>query len=159
MQIRARDAALLLQDLQNDLIKGEFVKEPNVLVRFMQLRVNVLGEVKAPGQKYFNSDRISVLDAIGAAGDLTDRGRRDRIIILREDHGTMQVLPVNLIDADFIGGEGYQLQQNDIVYVAADDNKLRETSFNPSTMRDLQIGATITSLAGFLINFLFVLSR
>ena len=125
----------------------------------MQLRVNVLGEVKSPGQKNFNTDRISVLDAIGAAGDLTDRGRRDRIIILREDHGNMQVLPVNLIDADFIGGEGYQLQQNDIVYVAANDNKLRETSFNPSTMRDLQIGSTITALAGFLINFLFVLSR
>jgi hypothetical protein len=71
----------------------------------------------------------------------------------------MKAMPVNLIDADFIGGEAYQLQQNDIVYVAANDNKLRETSFNPSTMRDLQIGATITSLAGFLINFLFILSR
>ena len=145
--------------LQNQLTTRDLVREPNVLVRIINLRVNVLGEVKAPGTKTFNQDRITVFDALAAAGDLTDRGRRDRVIVLRDDNGTIQSYPLNLTDAGLINGPGFQLRQNDIVYVAANDLKLREANFNPRTLRDLQIVTSIASLVAIVFNLLFVISR
>ncbi|MFM7195833.1 MAG: polysaccharide biosynthesis/export family protein [Bacteroidota bacterium] len=145
--------------IQQQLATRDLVREPNVLVRFTNLRVNVLGEVKAPGTKTFTQDRISVFDALAAAGDLTDRGRRDRVMVIRDDNGTVKTFPLNLTNAGIINGPGFQLRQNDIVYVAANDLKLRETNFNPRTLRDLQIVTSIGSLVAVLFNLVFIASQ
>ena len=136
-----------------------YVKAPSIQVRFLQFKVTVLGEVKAAGTKTFSADRVTILDAIGAAGDLTDRGRRDNIRIIRDDQGIQKVLNVNLLNGDFIKKEGFQLQQNDIVYVYANDIKLRETNFDPNSrfMRDLQVGTSLISVIFFVTNVLLLL--
>jgi len=144
--------------LEDTLEHKELVKQAVVQVRFLQLKVNVLGEVKSPGTKSFTADRITILDAISAAGDLTDRGRRDNIAVIREEQGVKKTFNINLLNTNFISEQGFQLQQNDIIYVRANNIKLKETNFDPQFMRDIQIGLSVASGMSFLIN-LFLLFK
>ena len=144
--------------LEATLAKKEYVKDPNIQVRFLQLKVNVLGEVKFPGTKSFSADRITIFDAISAAGDLSDRGRRDNITVIREVSGQKKTYQINLLNTDFINSPVFQLQQNDVVYVNANYIKLKETNFDPQFQRDLQIGLSVASGLSFLIN-LFLLFK
>ena len=144
--------------LELALSKREYVKEPNIQVRFLQLKVNVLGEVKAPGTKSFSADRITILDALSAAGDLSDRGRRDNITIIREEGGQKKSYKINLLNTDFINSPVFQLWKNAEVDVNVDYIKLKETNFDPQVQRDLQIGLSVASGLSFLIN-LFLLFK
>lgn len=158
LQVAGMTRNALAQKLESELAKKEYVKEPNIQVRFLQLKVNVMGEVKAPGTKTFSADRITILDAIAAAGDLSDRGRRDNITVIREEAGQKKSYQVNLLNTDFINSPVFQLQQNDVVYVNANIIKLKETNFDPQVQRDLQIGLSVASGLSFLIN-LFLLFK
>ena len=145
--------------LEAALAKKEYVKEPTIQVRFLQLKVNVLGEVRAPGTKSFSADRITILDALSAAGDLSDRGRRDNITIIREEAGQKKSYQINLLNTDFINSPVFQLQQNDVVYVNANYINLKETNFDPQVQRDLQIGLSVASGLSFLINLFLLFKR
>jgi len=144
--------------LQEQLSSKALVMEPIVQVRFLQIKINVLGEVKSPGTKIFTSDRITIIDALGAAGDLSDMGRRDNIKLIREEQGDQKVYTVNLLDAGFMSQEGYQLQQNDIVYVYANNTKLKEIKYNPNVSRDLGVTTSILSTLSFVVS-LFILFK
>lgn len=160
---KVKAAGLTRDELETVLEKGlsakELVKEPSIKVRFLQLRVNVLGEVKLPGTKSFAADRITILDAISASGDLTDRGRRDNITIIREENGQKKSYQINLLNTEFINSPAFQLQQNDIVYVNANNIKLKEANFDTQILRDLQIGAFAASGLTLLINILLLTRR
>ncbi|MFZ9660311.1 MAG: polysaccharide biosynthesis/export family protein [Chitinophagaceae bacterium] len=147
------------EEIQKQLSAKELVKSPNVLVRFINFKVNVLGEVKAPGMQTFNSDRVTILDALSSAGDLTDRGRRDSIVVLREVDGMQKRYNLTLLDGSFLHSEGYQMQQNDVVYVYANKIKLKETRFDPKVTRDLQIGLSVASFASFLLNLIILVTK
>lgn len=147
------------EEIQKQLSAKELVKSPNVLVRFINFRVNVLGEVKSPGMQTFNSERVTILDALGAAGDLTDRGRRDSIVVLREVDGLQKRYNLSLLNGSFLQSEAYQLQQNDVVYVYANKIKLKETRFDPKVTRDLQIGLSVASFASFLLNLIILVTK
>jgi polysaccharide export outer membrane protein len=149
----------LAQKIEQALAQKELVKEPVVEVRFLQLRINVLGEVRGPGPKSFPSDRISIIDALSAAGDLTDRGRRDNIMVMREENGKKKVYQVNLLNTDFINSPAFQLQQNDLVYVQSNSIKLKEVNFDPQFNRDLQVGMTVASAFSFFINIFLLLKK
>jgi polysaccharide biosynthesis/export protein len=146
--------------LQNQLADKDLVKGPIVEVRYLQLKVNMLGEVRTPGIKTFNSDRVTIIDAITAAGDLTDRGRRDNVKLIREDDkGRQKVITVNLLNADFMTTDAYQLQQNDIIYVYANNIKLKQTKLDPKVDHDLQVGSTILASLSFLITIYLLFKK
>lgn len=131
-----------------------YVKDPEVLVRFLQFKVNILGEVKSPGAHIFPSEKVTLIDAISAAGDLTDRGKREDITVIREENGVRKSYVVDLRSGAAFQSPVYQLMQNDIVYVGPTKNKLKEVNINPNFQRDLQTGVTIASFAALLISIL-----
>jgi len=130
-----------------------YVKSPSVLVKFLQFRVNVLGEVKTPGNVSFDKDRVTILDAIGAAGDLTDYGKRQDIIVIREENSVRKSFQVDLQSGKIFQSPVYLLQPNDIVYVGANNRKLKSLLVNPEKGRGFQLFATIFSVA---LNFAFL---
>ncbi len=160
---KVKAAGLTRDELETALERGlsvkEYVKEPNIKVRFLQLKVNVLGEVKQPGTKSFAADRITILDAISASGDLTDRGRRDNITVIREEAGKKKSYQINLLNTEFINSPAFQLQQNDIVYVNANNIKLKEANFDTQILRDLQLGSFAVTGLSLLINVLLLIRR
>ena len=123
-----------------------YVKNPSVVVRFLQFNVNVMGEVRSPGTQKFVVDRVTLIDALSAAGDLTDYGKRDDVMVIREENGKKIYHKVDLRSRTLFESPGYILQPNDIVYVGTNATKLKNLSANPEAQRKTGVILAITSV-------------
>ena len=104
--------------IKKELISKNLVKDPVVTVEFMNLTVSVLGEVANPGRFNIDKDKLTLLDALSMAGDLTVYGKRENVLVQREENGKKTLYQVNLNSGyDLYASPVYYLQQNDIVYV------------------------------------------
>ncbi len=136
-----------LQDLIAEKLADQ-VKSPAVLVRFKEFSINVLGEVNGPGKKVFTTDKVTIIDALTASGDLTSSGVRENVTIIREEmDGVKKFYEIDLRSAAMFSSPVYQLQQNDIIYVNANKAKLKalkEKGTDP--VRTLQTGLSFISV-------------
>lgn len=103
--------------IRNRLEKEGYIKDPVVMVRFLNFRVSVLGEVNRPGSYNVTSERITLFEALSLAGDLTIHGRRNRVAVIRETEGVRTILYHDLRSRDIFQSPDYYLKQNDLVYV------------------------------------------
>ncbi len=118
------------------------VIDPTVRISVVGAKVSVLGEVNRPSQVSMPSGRMTIFDALAAAGDLTPYGRRDNVLITREVNGKLELARLNLGNADIYTSPYYFLQQNDVVYVSP--NKVRAIG---STNSGLWLSVVSTALS------------
>lgn len=135
-----------------------YVKDPMVNVRFLQYNISVLGEVRSPGIKGFPTDRVTIVDALTSAGDMTDFARRDNVQVIREQNGQRKHYTVNLSNSRALfASPAYQLQPNDIVYVSPSENKLKNLDVDPAKARRtgmiLTIFGVVTSITSLFLRF------
>jgi polysaccharide export outer membrane protein len=124
------------------------VKDPTVVVRFQNFTINVLGDVNSPGTKSFATDRVTILDAIGASGDLAPTGLRENVTVIRDNNGVKQLYEIDLRSAALFESPVYQLQQNDIVYVNANKTKLKALKEQKTNVGQiLQTGVSVIGIA------------
>ena len=130
-------AGLTKEQLAQSLMQKltPYVKDPTVLIRFLQYNINVLGEVKNPGAKPFLTERVTVIDALSAAGDLTDFGRRENVMVIREQSGKRSYYSIDLRSGSLFRSPGYYLQPNDLVYVSPNKIKLKALDVDPQAQR------------------------
>jgi polysaccharide export outer membrane protein len=121
----------VLQILQKKI--GVYIKDPIINLRLMNFKVSVQGEVTAPGTYSVDSDRLTVIEALSKAGDLTIYGKRNNILIIREMDGVKSFNRVDITKADFINSPFYYLAQNDVVYVEPNKRKIADAAVGPST--------------------------
>src|SRR5450432_125329 len=142
-----KSAGLTISELQNVLIQklANNVKYPAVLVSFLEFNINVFGEVRSPGLHKFTMDKVTILDAIAASGDLTDFGKRDSITVIREEKGRKVYHYIDLRNKDIFESPVYVMEPNDVVYVPPNRYKLRNLSLNPEKQR------TTSTLLSFLL--------
>ena len=154
-------AGLTVLHLKDSLQKrlSDYVKAPEVLVRITNFKINVLGQVAQPGVKSFINTRVTVLDAISAAGDLNDVGKRENVLVLREENGEIKHYSIDMRNANMYNSPAFQLQQNDIVYVRPTENKLRVVKRNVNVDRDLSVTTTILSLLTLTISIFFLFKK
>jgi polysaccharide export outer membrane protein len=141
-------AGLTREQLQahlKDALSG-FIKDPAVRVRFSDFNINVLGEVKIPGTHNFDKDRVTIIDAISAAGDLTDFGKRSNVMVIREEALTRKYYNIDLRSGTLFQSPAYLLEPNDIVYVNATERKLKTLNNNPDSQKGWQLAFGITSV-------------
>ena len=105
----------LTQRISTDLTA--YLRDPVVTARFLNFKVTVLGEVSAPGVVSLSNSRVTVLDAIGFAGDLTDYADRNEVQVIREFEGKREYALLNLRRKDIFNSEFFYLKQNDVIYV------------------------------------------
>ncbi len=105
---------------------AQALKDPVVTVRFLNYGVTVMGEVNRPGRYSSSNERMTILDALGMAGDLTAYGLRDNVLVTRETNGQLSFARLNLNSEDIFTSPYYYLQQNDVIYVSP--NKVRAIS-------------------------------
>ncbi|MBR1545755.1 MAG: polysaccharide biosynthesis/export family protein [Prevotella sp.] len=133
------------------LEKQEYAKDLVVTVEYMNLHVSILGEVKEPGQYSIDQDKITVLDALAKAGDLTIYGRRDSVMVIRQDGNQNTTYLINMTSAkDVLQSPAYYLQQNDVVYVAPNAARKRQTNEFQSTSFWLSVSSLLTTIALFI---------
>lgn len=137
--------------IKKRLIEEELIKDPIVTVQFLNFKVSVIGEVGRPGTFDISGDRITLLEALSMAGDLTIYGRRDRVAVIREKDGKRSILYHDLRSSDIFQSPCYYLQQNDIVYVEPNNAKTGQSRINSNNsagvwLSAVSVLASITSL-------------
>lgn len=133
--------------IKNKLIDKNLVKDPVVTVEFMNLTVSVLGEVARPGRFSIDKDKFTLLDALSMAGDLTIYGKRDNVIVQREEGGKQTIYRVNLNSGyDLYSSPVYYLQQNDVVYVEPNVVRARQATVNGNNVRSTSFWLSLASL-------------
>ncbi len=126
-----------------------YLKDPVVIIRFLNFRVTVLGEVLQPSTFFFANERVTVLDALGQAGDLTPYANRTNVLIIREVGGERQYGYLNLQDRSIFKSDFFYLRQNDVIYVEPLEEKT--ASLRDQSQRILPWLSVITSLTTLVI--------
>jgi polysaccharide biosynthesis/export protein len=136
-----------------DLIKSKItdLTNPSVLVRFLNYRITVLGEVGQPGTKQIPYERVTILEAIGLAGDIPLTGKKNTVRIVREINGTREIGTVDLTSKDIFESPYYYLMQNDVVYVEPRKSKLRLNDQSIVAQR-ISFALTLITSAALLYN-------
>jgi len=131
MKVSGLSRSELLKILEEKI--GVYIKDPIINLRINNFKVSVLGEVNAPGTYSIVSERITLIEALSMAKDLTIYGIRNNILIIREKDGVKTYNRVDITKADFINSPFYYLGQNDVVYVEPNKNKINGAAVGPNT--------------------------
>lgn len=139
-----------IERIRSDL--SQYIKDPGVNMNFNNFRVSVLGEVAKPGSFILPTERVTVLEALGMAGDLTIRGVRQNVLLIREVDGQKTMHRLDLTKQNTVNSPYYYLAQNDVIYVEP----------NKAQINNSKLGANsniIISIASLLITVISVLTR
>jgi polysaccharide export outer membrane protein len=136
------------QDMIQNRIKAYMSpnERPIVTVRLSSFHVTVLGEVGRPGPINASKEKLSIVDAIALAGDMTIYGKRENVLLIREnDDGKKEWHRLNFCDANIMNSPFYYLQQNDIIYVEPTNARKAATSFSSTTSLWMSFATTLIS--------------
>lgn len=136
---------------------SETVKDPFVRIELINFTVNVMGEVKAPQRLVVGKERFSVLDALAAAGDLTEYGLRDNVLVIRTENGKSTYHRLNLTDGSIYASPYFYLQQNDVVYVEPNAIKVDNSKYNQFAAFKLSQMSTLVSVASVIASLVIAL--
>ena len=118
MQAAGLTRGELAKAIEAKLIEGEYLNDPTVTVQLKDFKVTVMGEVNSPGVQAISGDRVTILEALTMAGDLTPSGKRDNILVVREEGDQRVSYVVDLTSSEkVLTSPCYYLKQNDVVYV------------------------------------------
>lgn len=138
-----------------EMIRSEldqYIKDPGVNINYNNFRVSVLGEVARPGSFVLPSERVTVLEAIGMAGDLTIRGVRQNVLLIREEGGQKSMHRLDLTSQNVLNSPYYYLAQNDVIYIEPNKSQINNSKLGANTN-------VIISIASLLITVISVLTR
>lgn len=130
------------------LLLKEYLKDPIINIRFLNYRITVIGEVTQPSTFTLPSEKISILTALGMAGDLTVFGKRDNVLLIREEGGIRTIARLNLNDKEVLNSPFFYLKQNDVIYVEPVSSKGPEFNNN---LRLISIFVSIASVVSLLL--------
>ena len=115
--------------IKHELISRQMLKDPIVTVDFLDLFFSVMGEVNSPGRFLMDHDKTTLIDALSRAGDLTINGRRDNVLVMREENGKQMAYRVDLTNIQSLyNSPVYYLKQGDMIYVEPNEKKAREAT-------------------------------
>lgn len=149
----------LSEMIKNRLIKDGLLSDAVVTVEFMNFKVSVIGEVNSPGTFTIQGDKVTVLQAISLAKDLTIFGMRENVSVIRERDGERTIYEINLCDVSMFDSPAYFLQQNDIVYVQPSEIKARQSTTDDKALRMTSIIVSGGSLLLSIVNIIISLTK
>lgn len=133
--------------IKNKLISENLIKDPTVTVEFLNVGISVMGEVNNAGRYDMNRDNITILEALSLAGDLTIQGKRENVLVVRQEDGQMKTYRLDLTNgAEMMKSPGYFLKQDDIVYVEPNNVRKRQTTVNGNTALSASFWVSVASL-------------
>lgn len=116
---------LLIKKLKEE----NHLAEPIVTIRLMNAKFTVLGEVTKPGTYTFSEQNISILQALGYAGDLTINGKRDNVLIIREENNAKTYITIDMTSKQWFGSPHYYIKPNDVIYVNPNGTKVKAAGY------------------------------
>jgi polysaccharide export outer membrane protein len=127
-----------------------YLKKPIVNIRIINFKVTVLGEVRNPGNYPVLNERISIIEALGLAGDLTIYGNRQNITLIREQNGKRTLETIDLTNKELFNNPYFYLAQNDALYIPSNKTKVNSSSVGPNTSVVISAISILTTLIAIL---------
>jgi polysaccharide biosynthesis/export protein len=122
---------------------ANYTKNPIVNIRFINYGFSVLGEVRNPGRFLMSSERTTIIEALGLAGDFSEFGRRDNVLIVREENGQRIFARINFLSGDLFKSPYFYLRTNDVVYVEPVQSKFIARSGVPQYLAIMAVGLSL----------------
>lgn len=129
-----------------------YIKNPIINLRITNFKISLQGEVGVPGTYSVNSERITLIEALSMAKDMTIYGKRDNILIIREVDGVKSYNRVDITKADFINSPFYYLAQNDVIYVEPNKARVNASAVGPNTGVLISITSLLITVATLIIS-------
>ena len=129
----------------------EYIKSPLVNVRIVNFKISVLGEVNTPGSFPLSTPRVSILDALSLAGDLTIHGERTNLLLIRDQNGKKDVYRIDLTSSELLASPYFYLQQNDVLYVKPNKARRNNAKYSPSSQYNISVVSTIISALSIIL--------
>lgn len=133
-------------DITNLLLDKKLLIDPIVTIRYLNFEVTVIGEVEHPTVITVPNEKITMIKALGLAGDITIYGKKDNVLLIRENDGRRKIKRINLNSKNFLVSSYYYLQPNDIVYVEANKEKVASASRNAQMLPTLLSGLSLIAV-------------
>ena len=118
----------LKDEITQKLLDSKLLVDPIVTIRLLNYRVTVLGEVARPTVVTVPNERISILEALGLAGDITIYGKKENVLLIREEKGSKVIKRINLNSSEIFSSPYYYLKSNDVIYVEPNQAKVAAAS-------------------------------
>jgi polysaccharide export outer membrane protein len=142
------------QDIQDILEEklSKFIKSPTVIVRIINYKFTVQGEVRQPGTFEIIEENMTLPQALGLAGDLTINGRRDNVLIYRQEGGSRKVKRIDLTQTDWMNTEYFFVKPNDLIYVEPNNPKVKSAGFVSNV-------GTLLSVLSIILSAVVIIAR
>lgn len=145
-----------LQELiKQQIVNAGLMKELVVTVEFMNFKVSIMGEVNAPGSYTINGDKVTILEALSMAKDLTIFGKRDGVYVIREENGKRTTYRIDLRSVNLFDSPAYYLRQNDVVYVEPNKVRAGQSTINENSLKSVSLWISISSFLTSLAVLIF----
>ena len=123
------------------------------MVRFLNFKISVLGEVKSPGTFTLPTERVTILEALGLSGDVTEFGTKNNVMVVRENNGQIERGRIDLTSDSMFSSPYYRLQQNDVVFVESNGRNLKQLQ-RQETAQQIGIASSIITAIALILNFI-----
>ncbi len=134
--------------VKNKLLLSDMIKDPVVTVDFLDMYFSVTGEVAKPGRFIINHDKTTLFDALSQAGDITIFGKRDNVLIMREENGQQKAYRIDLRNAqELYSSPAFYIQQNDMIYVEPNAKRARESQASGNSWLQPSLWISLASFA------------
>ena len=145
LQVAGLNRWELQEKIKKELADADLLKDFVVTVEFMNFKVSILGEVNKPGSYTIQGDKITLLEALSMANDLTIYGKRDGVYVIREENGERTTYRLDLRSAEIFNSPVYYLKQNDIIYVEPNSVRAGQSTINENSMKSVSLWISVGS--------------
>jgi polysaccharide export outer membrane protein len=152
IDVKGKTILDLESEIYQHLSDGGHLINPIVSIRLLNARFSILGEVKNPGTYSFVGERLSVLQALGYAGDLTIDGKRAEIQLIRETNGQRTIHEINLSEVNTLDSPYFFVHSNDVIIVKPNFNKVKSAGFIGSPQSISSIASLLLSITLLITN-------
>ncbi|MCA5004102.1 polysaccharide biosynthesis/export family protein [Sphingobacterium bovistauri] len=129
----------------------EYIVNPGVNITFANFKITVLGEVNKPGTYNLSQERVTILEALGLAGDMTIKGVRNNVLLVREKNGEKEMHRLNLLTDSIVNSPYFYLAQNDVVYVEPNTSQVRNSRFGQDTNVWISISSLLITITALIV--------
>lgn len=154
LKVRGLTKSQLIQKIKSEIYPKYLKEEPIILMRYGNFRVSVLGEVARPGTFGIDNEKVSLLEALAMAGDLTIYGDRNEILLIRENGQHRETIRIDIRDKFLVNSPYYFLQQGDVIYVQPNKTKARSSLIGSAETLSISIVSTLISFTTLVVSLL-----
>ena len=158
IRCKGKTRSEIANEIAKKIISEGYISDAQVNIQFADMKIFVIGEVTRPGEFSITRDKITILEALAMAGDMTIYGNRENVTVIRrvEDEKKHEIFELNFLEGDQLSSPAYYLQQGDVVYVHPNKYKAATAEINQNRTFWISIASTLitaTSLVLTIVNF------